>query len=303
MAVMFYNHYIDAFLQHLLLVKRYSAHTIVNYKNDLTQAFNFLEITFGQEPLSDIKPTFIRTYLATLKDRGLEPRSINRKISALKSFFKYGMIQKLVAQNPLAIIPLQKTAKRLPSYLQQTEIDQLLHNIPYAEGYKGILEKTILLVFYSTGMRLSELVLLQTQKVDFSYSQIKVLGKGNKERIIPFGNILYQQLETYKTAYYTHFNTNNIAMPYFFKSENGNNLYHKQVYLIVKKHLQLVTSITKKSPHILRHTFATHLTNNGAELNAVKELLGHASLAATQVYTHNSIDKLKEIFKNAHPKA
>jgi integrase/recombinase XerC len=303
MAVMFYTTTITNFLQYLQHQKRYSTHTVVNYKNDLTQALQFIATTFEEPPLADIKPTYIRTYLATLKDRGLEPRSINRKISALKSFFKYCMMQQLVAQNPLAIIPLQKTAKRLPQYLQQTEIDKLLYNIPFEEGYEGVLHKTIIWLFYATGMRLSELVQLQTTKVDFSYAQVKVLGKGNKERIIPMGNVLAAQMQAYKTAYLQHFETTTINKPYFFSSKNGTPIYHKQVYLLVKKHLNLVTNITKKSPHVLRHSFATHLTNNGAALNAVKDLLGHASLAATQVYTHNSIDKLKEIFKNAHPKA
>lgn len=303
MAVMLYNNTIETFLNYLLLQKRYSPHTVVNYRNDLTKAFAFLEMQFGYLPLPEIKPTFLRTYLANLKDTGLEPTSINRKISALKSFFKYAMQQGHIAQNPLAIIPLQKTAKRLPQYLQLSEVHNLLNNITYKNNYLGTLEKTILWLFYSTGMRLNELVMLQTTKVDFSYNQLKVIGKGNKERIIPIGNVLYNQLLVYKNAYCSHFNTTSITTPHFFLMPNGKPIYHKQVYLLVKKHLQLVTSITKKSPHVLRHTFATHLTNNGAELNAVKELLGHASLAATQVYTHNSIEKLKEIFKNAHPKA
>jgi integrase/recombinase XerC len=179
-------------------------------------------------------------------------------------------------------------------------MEKLFTEVQYPEGYEGVLEKTILIAFYVTGMRLSELVGLKTQAVDFSYKTIKVLGKGNKERIIPMGSFLKEHLSQYEN----HKNQlPQFDSTYFFVSSKGTPLYHKQVYLIVKKYLQTVSTISKKSPHVLRHTFATHLTNGGAELNAVKDLLGHASLAATQVYTHNSIEKLKEIFNKAHPKA
>jgi integrase/recombinase XerC len=303
MAVLHYSNTIQGFLSYLQLQKRYSPHTIISYKNDLTQAFTFFEHNFSQNQVNQIIPSFIRTHFANLKDAQLEPRSINRKISALKSFYKYCLKQQLVSSNPCSLIPFLKTAKRLPQYLQIAEIDKLFNSEVFEPNYTGILHKTILLLFYSTGMRLSELVQLKTSNVDFGYNQIKVLGKGNKERLIPIGNLVNQQLQLYKTAFCQQFNTLTINRPLFLIAANGNPLYHKQVYLIVKKHLQLVTSITKKSPHILRHTFATHLANNGAELNAVKELLGHASLAATQIYTHNSIEKLKDIFKKAHPKA
>jgi integrase/recombinase XerC len=300
-----YDNYIEEFLKYISLQKRYSPHTVINYKNDLQQAFTFIEKGLEITDITLIKSTHLRTWLAGLKDEGMEPRTINRKISSLRSFFKYLLKQEIIKVTPIANLQLQKTAKRLPQYLQIAEIERLLNDGFDAEtnDYNSILEKTIIYIFYSTGVRISELVGLTTNNVDIKKSQIKVLGKGNKERIIPIGNTLLKQLMQYEDAYKTIFNDTQIPQGAYLSDHKGKPLYHKKVYLLVKKHLSSVTTISKKSPHVLRHTFATHLTNNGAELNAVKELLGHVSLAATQVYTHNSIEKLKEIFRKAHPKA
>ncbi len=301
----YYSNYIDAFLNYISLQKRYSPHTIINYKNDLLQAFIFIEKGLEIETIETIKATHIRSWLAGLKDEGWEPRTINRKISSLRSFFKYLLKQGVLEYTPLDTIQLQKTAKRLPQYLQVAEIEKLL-NYGFENNnneYNTVLEKTVIYIFYSTGLRMSELVSLTTNNVNTVQDQIKVLGKGNKERIIPIAHNLIQQLHLYENAYKQQFECNTIQQGNYLLDHKGNPLYHKKVYLMVKKHLSTVTTISKKSPHVLRHSFATHLTNNGADLNAVKELLGHASLAATQVYTHNSIEKLKEIFKKAHPKA
>jgi integrase/recombinase XerC len=300
-----YDNYIEEFLIYISLQKRYSPHTVINYKNDLQQAFTFIEKGLEITDITLIKSTHLRTWLAGLKDEGMEPRTINRKISSLRSFFKYLLKQEIIKVTPIANLQLQKTAKRLPQYLQIAEIERLLNDGFDAEtnDYNSILEKTIIYIFYSTGVRISELVGLTTNNVDIKKSQIKVLGKGNKERIIPMGNTLLKQLALYENVCKTTFDIHELQQGTYLLDHKGKPLYHKKVYLLVKKHLSSVTTISKKSPHVLRHTFATHLTNNGAELNAVKELLGHASLAATQVYTHNSIEKLKEIFRKAHPKA
>jgi integrase/recombinase XerC len=291
---------LQLFEQYLITEKRYSVHTIRAYMDDLAQCQTFLKINFDIDEVQFGKSPFFRTWLSLLKEQGQTAKTINRKISSLKTFFKFLMKIEMLEQSPLTNITAPKIAKRLPQYVASQDIGHLLFQMPFPETYNGILEKTILFTFYYTGMRLSELQFLKHSAVNLHNKSIKVLGKGNKERIIPISDELQQQLNIYIT---NRKNVEPIEQDILFVSEKGKPLYAKLIYTIVNTHLRSVTTIDKKSPHILRHSIATHLTNNGAELNAVKELLGHASLAATQIYTHNSIEKLKNAYNKAHPKA
>ena len=294
------NH-IAAFLQHLQFQKRYSRHTIVSYQTDLRDFEEFVTGSFGQPNLEDIKSTFVRTWLAALKEQGNSGRTINRKISSLKSFFKFQIKQGNLDSSPMQVITNPKVSKKLPQFVDKKDIDTLFKYVEFPDNWIGRTEKLVLQIFYHAGIRQAELIHLQNHHFDKHNNHIKVLGKGNKERIIPIAPELAFQLSDYILAKKQVFQ--GLAHTFLLVNKKGNKLYPKQVYDIVKKNLSLVTTIDKKSPHILRHSFATHLTNNGADLNAVKELLGHSSLAATQVYTHNTIEKLKEAYKKAHPKA
>ncbi len=287
---------IQPFLDHLRFEKRYSQHTLISYQTDLEQFFAYLASQFDSPSVPEITPMFIRSWLAEMKEDGMESRSLNRKISALKSFFKYQLKNGVIAQSPMTTIVSPKLNKRLPVFVEEKDIRTLFDYVEFSDDWKGRTEKLVIQLFYSTGMRLSELIGLKESQLDASLSQIKVLGKGNKERIIPISQDLVQALQAY-------IKEKPVTGTKLFQTEKGKPLQPRQVYAFVKQHLATVTTIQKKSPHILRHSFATHLMNNGADLNAVKELLGHSSLAATQVYTHNTIEKLKEVFKKAHPKA
>jgi len=291
---------IQPFLDHLRFEKRYSQHTLISYQTDLEQFFAYLASQFDAPAVPAITAMFIRSWLAEMKEEGLESRSINRKISALKSFFKYQLKNGVIQQSPMTTIVSPKLSKRLPSFVEEKDMKTLFDYVEFSDDWKGRTEKLVLQLFYSTGMRLSELIGLKENQVDDSLKQVKVLGKGNKERIIPVSAELMQSIKTYIKDKPVQQEERHARL---FLTEKGKPLQPRQVYSFVKQHLATVTTIQKKSPHILRHSFATHLMNNGADLNAVKELLGHSSLAATQVYTHNTIEKLKEVFKKAHPKA
>lgn len=287
---------IQPFLDHLQFEKRYSQHTVISYQTDLEQFFAYLASQFDSPPIPAITPMFIRSWLAEMKEEGMESRSLNRKISTLKSFFKYQLKNGVIAQSPMTTIVSPKLNKRLPAFVEEKDIRTLFDHVEFSDDWKGRTEKLVMQLFYSTGMRLSELIGLKETQLDASLRQIKVLGKGNKERIIPVSAELVAALQAY-------IQDKPVQGPRLFQNDKAKPLQPRQVYAFVKQHLTSVTTIQKKSPHILRHSFATHLMNNGADLNAVKELLGHSSLAATQVYTHNTIEKLKEVFKKAHPKA
>ena len=296
-----HHSYITAFTDYIRFQKRCSQHTVVAYQCDLISFFDFIEVQFGDISLCDVSPSFVRTWLASLKDAGMESKSINRKISSLKSFFKYQMIQGLLTKSPMGAVISPKIKKRLPQFVDERDIHTLFNAVEFADTWQGQTQRLLMELFYNTGIRQAELVNLKESQIDVSNSSIKVLGKGNKERILPAGNGLMNKLSAYmsnKRATLKYFEPE-----YFFVNEKGKKLYPKYVYNTVKHYLSLVTTIEKKSPHVLRHSFATHLMNNGAELNAVKELLGHSSLAATQIYTHNTIEKLKDIHRKAHPKA
>jgi len=292
---------IQPFIDYLKFEKRYSRHTLLAYETDLIHFFDFLVTQYGEVPLNQVTHMYIRSWLAGLKDAKQTSKTINRKISSLKSFFKYQVKTGVIRQTPMVKVIAPKNEKRLPNFVDQRDIKTLFEHVAFADSWTGKTERLLLQLFYSTGMRLSELIGLKERSLDFSNQSVKVLGKGNKERIIPVSAELVAEVKEYLAAKRTEFGEDGSET--LLVSDKGRPLYPKMVYTAVKKYLSLVTTIEKRSPHVLRHTFATHLTNNGADLNAVKELLGHSSLAATQVYTHNTIEKLKNIYKQAHPKA
>ena len=292
---------IQHFLDYLKFQKRYSQHTIISYQNDLVSFFDFLELQYGKTDLPDIKPAFVRSWLAQLKQQGMESKSITRKISSLKSFFKHQLREVSIPVSPMATIMPPKLNKRLPRFVETADMSTLLNHVEFPDNWKGKTQFLLIQLFYNTGMRRAELVGLKEMQVDTYNLSIKVLGKGNKERIIPVSGDLMKMLQDYMAQKRKEFAT--FDGEYLLINSSGKKLYPGYVYDTVTHYLGLVTTIDKKSPHVLRHSFATHLMNNGADLNAVKELLGHSSLAATQVYTHNTIEKLKDIHKRSHPKA
>ena len=292
---------IREFLDYLKYQKRYSQHTLVSYETDLSSFFDFLEKQFEESVLSKIKPAYVRSWLAQLKSEDNSSKTINRKISSLKTFFKYHLRQGNLEVSPMTTVVSPKQNKRLPQFIDKKDTDTLFTHVEFTDDWTGKTEALILKLLYNTGMRQAELIGLKEQQIDYSKSSLKVLGKGSKERIIPVSADLLDLLKEYVISKKRELE--NPDPVFLLVRENGQKLYPKWVYNAVKKYLTLVTTIDKKSPHILRHTFATHLSNNGADLNAVKELLGHSSLAATQIYTHNTIEKLKDIYKKAHPKA
>jgi len=291
----------ESFLQYLKFEKRYSPHTITSYDNDLTQFFTYLQKSYQITDVKAISHLQIRSWLVELMQQQITPRSINRKISTLKSFFKFCLKNKHIDKDPMRKVLSPKTSKRLPVFVEQKNIRRLLDEFKYTDDYKGVRNKLIIELFYATGMRLSELINIKLTDIDFYNGQMKVLGKGNKERLIPFNDQLKGEMKHYIEVRGKEFT--DPEENYFFLTDIGNKMYPRGVYRIVNYLLKEFTTVDKKSPHVLRHTFATHMLNNGAEINAIKELLGHASLAATQVYTHNTIEKLKEVYKQAHPKA
>lgn len=290
---------LQAFLDYLLFEKRYSKHTLLSYQNDLEQFFAYLASQFDAPAIEQITAMYVRSWLAELKEEKISSKSINRKISSLKSFFKYQLKTGQLEKSPMATVTAPRVNKRLPVFVEQKDMATLFDYVEFADNWKGRTERLVLQLFYSTGMRLSELINLKESQLDLSQMQVKVVGKGNKERVIPVPAELLQQIQEYVQEK----PVKEPGVSNVFVTEKGKPLHPRSVYAFVKQYLGQVTTIQKKSPHILRHSFATHLMNNGAELNAVKELLGHSSLAATQIYTHNTIEKLKEVFKKAHPKA
>lgn len=286
------------FLEYLQYEKRYSPHTVSAYRNDLDQFFSYLQIQYQLADIRDVNHMIIRSWLAGMMSDGLSAKSVNRKLTALKSFYRYLVRNGEVKVNPMLKITSPRIPKRLPVFIEKEKMEMLDRPID-GEGYTEMRDKLIVEMFYMTGIRLSELVGLKEQDIDFQKGTIKVLGKRNKERLIPFSNKSGAMLKIYLAEKRRLFGD----AEHVFLTDRGKPAYGRMVHRIVTARLGEVTTLAKKSPHVLRHTFATHLLDNGAELNAVKELLGHASLSATQVYTHNTIDKLKRIYKQAHPKA
>jgi len=293
---------IQSFLDYLKFERRYSAHTIRSYQDDLWQFGQYLKKDYDEILIVKTDHVTVRSWLAQLKENDISAKSINRKISSLKSFFKYHLKAGTITQSPMGKIISPKISKRLPVFIKEEDTSKLISaSLIATEDWKSLNTHLLVTLFYGTGMRLSELVNLKENQVDFSRRQLKVLGKGNKERIIPVTAELLKVVKEYiqqKKKEFEH------SADTLLVTEKGKKMYSKYAYLLVNAVLNdNVKTLDKKSPHVLRHTFATHLMNNGANLNAVKELLGHSSLAATQVYTHNTIEKLKNVYKKAHPKA
>lgn len=298
------------FIDYIQYEKRYSPHTVVAYQNDLDQFYSFLKIQYEIDNIREVTHPMIRSWLASLIEEKTSPRSINRKLSTLKSFYKFLLKEGVLAVNPMRRILSLKTSKTLPVFVEKNKMEMLFEKTDFGSGFPALRDRMILEILYATGMRLSELINLKETDIDFHQSELKVLGKRNKERLIPFSNKFAELLKTYLREKMTWLENDGSVKTSFTKEDcwlilinNGKKTYPGFIYKTVTKYLSQVTTLQKTSPHVLRHTFATHLLNNGAELNAVKELLGHASLSATQVYTHNTIEKLKEIYKQAHPKA
>ena len=272
---------ISRFSDHLKFEKRYSAHTVRSYHDDLTQFNDYLETQFGGMKLRDISAPVVRSWLASMKQHKMTARTITRKISTLKSFYKFMMRSGVVAKSPMTGIVSPKLAKKLPSYVEEKQLKTLFRDVEFEDDWNGYTAKVAIRMLYQLGIRLSELVNCREAQVDHANRQVKILGKGNKERIIPVGKELLKLLKDYAGKKRQVFEQP--EKTYLLVTGKGKKLYPKYIYRLTHDYLELVTTIEKKSPHVLRHSFATHLMNNGAELNAVKDLLGHASLAATQV--------------------
>jgi len=293
--------HIEGFIDYVRFEKRYSANTCVSYQTDLIEFTKFLLTDFEIKNPSEVKSPQIRTWVFKLGKQNLAATSIHRKISSVKSYYKYLLKNNIVTKSPLIAISLPKKAKMLPVFIDESKMKSMQEKRALREtsSFASILEKLVIELLYQTGMRRTELVNLQQKNIDLHTLQMKVLGKRNKERIIPFGTNLKNLLNDYITLK----TSTNLTADFLLYKEDGKRIYDKWVYNLVRKELNGVTTLTKKSPHVLRHSFATHLLNDGAEINAVKELLGHAGLAATQIYTHNTIEKLKKTYKKAHPRA
>lgn len=290
----------DSFLDYLQYERNYSEETIKSYREDLRQFEEFAREEIGDSAPSEVKAELVREWIVSLMDRGYTSTSINRKLSSLRSFYKFLLRKGEVAVNPLQKITGPKNKKPLPAFLRESDMDRLLDEVDFGEGFKGCRDHMIIEMFYATGVRLSELIGLDNKDVDFSSSLIKVTGKRNKQRLIPFG-------EELKIAMTEYVDVRNEAVPVrtdaFFVRENGARLSRSIVENIVKRNLSKVVTLKKRSPHVLRHTFATTMLNHDAELGAIKELLGHESLATTEVYTHTTFEELKKVYNLAHPRA
>ncbi|HEY1032259.1 MAG TPA: tyrosine-type recombinase/integrase [Flavipsychrobacter sp.] len=290
---------ITDFLQYLRFEKRYAQHTRTAYETDLFQFQQYIKAQFDIDAVADISHFHIRSWLATFKDEGLAARSINRKLSGLNSFYKYLLRLGVVEKNPVKQLHALRLPDRLPMYLKEREMQNLLEEITFEEGFKGATDRLICEMLYRLGIRRSELINIKENDIEWSLKQLRVLGKGNKERLVPLSS---EMLNTFRAYIQEKKSLPVDDTHHLLVLETGRPLYESYVYRVVKHYLSQVTTLSKRSPHILRHTFATHLLNNGANIQAIKELLGHSSLAATQVYTHNNIDKLKEIHKLNHPR-
>ena len=292
---------IDSFLKHLQFEKRLSPNTVLAYETDLHQLRVFLLETFSVDDITSADYTMVRSWIVKLVESGIGPASVNRKIACMRTFFKFLLAREKIAKDPMTKISVLKTKKRLPGFVREEDMVNLLDKNIFPKTFEGARDRLILEMFYGTGIRLSELIFLKERLVDLRKRTIKVLGKRNKERVIPFSAGLVPIIKDYIAARNLEVETKEHGN--LFVRSNGQPCYPVMIQKIVKGYLAQFPSVERRSPHVLRHTYATHLLNKGADLNAVKDLLGHTSLAATQVYTHNSVEKLKKVFDQAHPKA
>lgn len=290
----------DSFLDYLRYERNYSEKTVLAYGEDISQLKEFAQDEIGEFNPIEVKPELIREWIVSLMDKGYTSTSVNRKLSSLRSFYKFLLKRGEVVVDPLRKITGPKNKKTLPSFLKENEMNKLLDETDFGEGFKGCRDRLIIEMFYATGMRLSELIGLDDVDVDFLASLLKVTGKRNKQRLIPFGEELKEEMRKYVDIRNEQIQKVSDA---FFVKENGERLYRNLVYNLVKRNLSKVATLKKKSPHVLRHTFATTMLNNEAELGAVKELLGHESITTTEIYTHATFEELKKVYKQAHPRA
>lgn len=297
--VMFLQH-LNAFIHQLRFEKRCSPHTITAYSRDLEQFNQYLSDTYPGLDHLQITHSHLRSWLADLKEKKrLKERSLNHKISSLNAYYRFLQSRDLAQKNPVKQLHALRVPERLPVFLREQETNLLLEEIGYGEGFKGFTDRLILELLYLTGMRRQELKQLKESDIEWSLQQLRVLGKGNKERLLPLSDSSLEQLRNYLKAKETEGippGGRLLVLP------NGKSLYDNYIYRTVKHYLSQVSTLKKKSPHILRHTFATHLLNNGANIQAIKELLGHSSIAATQIYTHINIEELKKVHKLNHPR-
>jgi len=291
----------ESFLQYLQTEKRYSPHTVRSYLNDLDQFYLFLSSLGLPDDPAAITSHDIRAWIVSMLDNSYSTVSVHRKISCLRVFFRYLRKEGVVKLDPLEKVVLPKRKKTLPVFVEEDALVKLLDNYSFEDSFAGIRNRTIIELLYLTGMRRSELIGLRNNDVDLQEGSVKVTGKRNKQRIIPLVRPFIKRLEEYIMLRDAELAPENNG--WFFITDKGNKLYDKYVYTTVNRYLSMVTTIEKKSPHILRHTFATHMLNRGADLNSIKELLGHANLSATQIYTHNTFEKLRKVYKQAHPRA
>ncbi len=293
---------IQSFLNYIRYERQYAQHTIQAYTTDLNQFQTFLNLQYDIDDLETVQPPFIRSWMIQLMNDKCIASTIHRKISTLQSFYKFLQQNGIIIDNPTESVILPKKVKSKPKYINEQQLDQLFGHIEFGDDYKGIRDRLILDVLYSTGMRKGELINLEISDIYFNQLVISVLGKGSKERLIPINWTLANSIKEYLIIRNKNFNIENTKNDSLFLTQKGKTLYPKAVYNIVNKYLSQVTTAENKNPHALRHSFATHLLANGADLKAIQDLLGHSSLAATQMYTHNSLKKLKSTYKKAHPK-
>lgn len=291
---------IEQFLKHLQYEKRYSPHTCLSYKTDLEQFADFLNVQYDTADFIEIKALHIRSWMVSLLQQKLSASSIHRKASSLKSFYKYLRQRGEMIQNPMIGVILPKKGERLPAFVEEHRMDQLFERIRFPDGFEGLRDYLMIDLLYTTGMRRSELMNLKWTDIDRSNHNVRIFGKGAKMRIVPLLPHIEKTLDEYKEMILELFPEQELKEVIL--TDRGEALYPKFVYNKVKQYLSAVTTAKKRSPHVLRHSFATHLSNNGAELNAIKDLLGHSSLASTQIYTHTSIENLKKVYEMAHPK-
>ena len=292
--------WIESFLEYLRLERNYSEKTVVSYGIDLREFEDYFKKADAEIDITTVDADVVRNWVMHLMDEGRAATSVNRKLSTLRSFYRFLLRRRVITVNPMTKVVGPKKKKPLPSFVREKDMGRLLDGLTFEEGYEGCRDRAILEMFYATGMRLSELIGLDDVDVDFSARLIKVTGKRNKQRLIPFGNELEQDLRNY-------IKVRDEALPNgadaFFVRKDGKRMYPMQVYRLVKRNLSKVVTLKKRSPHVLRHTFATAMLNDCAELRAVKELLGHESLTTTEVYTHTTFEELKKVYELAHPRA
>lgn len=292
--------HLKEFVEYLRYEKRFSPHTVEAYERDLMQFFQYLEVAYKHPPEQHPTEVEVRSWMVSLMEAGLKVRSVNRKMSSLKRYFRYLQQRKLITYNPMQRIQAPKIGRRLPVSIRETQAHDLLDTLSFSEDFSGVRDRLLLEVLYLTGIRRSELMGLKDADVRQDLGHIRVRGKGGKERILPLQRALLLRIADYQELRGQLFAKSGGG--FLFLTDAGNPMYPKFVYNKVRRYLSAVTTAAQRSPHVLRHSFATHLINRGADLNAIKDLLGHSSLAATQVYTHNSVERLKSVYNQAHPK-